>query len=349
MKFYKLISIILIVFFKTETVFSENSLFNVNNIQLEKKDKISQNTLADQAIKSGFNQLIEKILLEDDSNKLSDLSFSSIKKLVSYYQIAEAPNEKRVKELVNFNVTFDKDKIHNLFYEKGISYSEISDKELYILPLLIKNNEIFIFNNNFFYSNWNIVTDDDLLEFILPIENIEAIQNINKNKNNLINLKIENIFKEYPNKNLALILIEDIKNNIDKVYIKTRIQGKNISKSINFKNQLSNKEKLYKKIIIDTKNELSNLIKSQNLIDIGAPSFLNVKFDLNFKNNLVNLNSKINKIDLIANIHVNEFNKDYMYLRIKYFGDFKNIINQLKKENINLKFFEGQWKIKILQ
>ena len=41
MKYYKLIIFILIVFFKTETVFSENNLFNVNNIQLEKKDKIS--------------------------------------------------------------------------------------------------------------------------------------------------------------------------------------------------------------------------------------------------------------------------------------------------------------------
>ena len=39
MKFYKLIIIILIVFFKTETIFSENNLFNVNNIQLEKKIK----------------------------------------------------------------------------------------------------------------------------------------------------------------------------------------------------------------------------------------------------------------------------------------------------------------------
>ena len=79
MKFYKLIFFILIVFFKTETIFSENDLFNVNNIQLEKKDKISQNALADQAIKTGFNQLIEKILLEDDGNKLSNLSFATIK------------------------------------------------------------------------------------------------------------------------------------------------------------------------------------------------------------------------------------------------------------------------------
>ena len=38
MKFYKQIVIItLVVFLKTETLLSENNLFNVNNIQLEKK------------------------------------------------------------------------------------------------------------------------------------------------------------------------------------------------------------------------------------------------------------------------------------------------------------------------
>ena len=83
------------------------------------------------------------------------------------------------KELANFSVTFDKDKIHDLFFKKGISYSKISDKELYILPILIKDNELNIFNNNFFYENWNEIYDNDLIEFVLPLENIEIIQSIN--------------------------------------------------------------------------------------------------------------------------------------------------------------------------
>ena len=43
--------------------------------------------LANQAIKKGFNQLIEKILLKEDNESLNDLNFSSIKQLVTYYQI----------------------------------------------------------------------------------------------------------------------------------------------------------------------------------------------------------------------------------------------------------------------
>ncbi len=89
---------ILIVFFKTETLFSNNNLFNVNNIEIEKKDKITNDALAAQAIRQGFNQLINKILLKEDSGSLSDLNFSSIKQLVSYYQISNILDEKNSKK-----------------------------------------------------------------------------------------------------------------------------------------------------------------------------------------------------------------------------------------------------------
>ncbi len=348
MKLYKQIIFILIVFFKTDTLFSENKLFNVNNITLEKKDKTTNNALANKAIKKGFNQLIKKILLKKDIDRLSNLDFSSIKQLVTYYQITNISDEKDKIELVNFSITFDKDKIHDLFYSQGISYSEVSDKELYVLPVLIKKNEIYIFNNNFFYENWNKFYDNDLIEFILPLENIEIIQNLTNYRNNLINLELSNLFEEYKNKNLALILIDDDKTYNKKVYIKTKIQGKNISKSLNLINKNVNVDDVYKQIVIETKKELINLVKSKNLIDIRTPSFINVILNLDKNSNLVKLNSRIKSIDVIENIYVQEFNKDYMNLRIKYLGKLEKIINQLKEKNIDLQLINDQWVIKTL-
>ena len=347
MKVHKLI-LILIVFFKTETLFSKNETFNVNNIQLEKNDKITIKTLSDKAIKKGFNQLISKILLKEDSDKLSDLNFSSIKQLVKYYQITNIPAEKSNLELVNFNISFDKDKIHDLFYKRGILYSKINDRELYILPVLINEDEIYIFNNNFFYENWNKIYNDDLVEFVLPLENIEIIKNIIDNKNSLINLNLIELFREYSNKNLALILIEENKTSNKKIYIKTIIQGKKISKNLYLKNLKTNDKKFYETVIIEAKKELINLIKSNNLIDIRTPSFLNTKLNLNKKSNLVELNIRIKKIDSIENIYVQEFNKDYMNLRIKYLGKLDKLINDLKKENINLQLINNRWVIKTL-
>ena len=73
-----------------------------------------------------------------------------------------------------------------------------------------------------------------------------------------------------------------------------------------------------------------------------------VKFDLNEKSNLVELNSRIQNIDSIENIYVQEFNKDYVSLRIKYLGKLDNIITQLKKENIDLRLINDLWVIKTL-
>ena len=64
------------------------------------------------------------------------------------------------------------------FLNRNISYSDISDKELYLLPVIQKKNQIFIYNNNYYYNNWNKIYQSELIEFILPIENIEVIQNI---------------------------------------------------------------------------------------------------------------------------------------------------------------------------
>ena len=348
MKFYKLYFVILVVFFKTETLFSENNLFNVNNIEVEKKKISSNKVLANKAIKKGFNRLIEKILLSKDRDKLKNLDFLSIKQLVTYYQISNISNQKENKELTNFSVTFDKDKIHNLFYARGISYSEVSDKEFYVLPIIIKENDIYIFNDNYYYKNWNKIYKDDLIEFILISEKIEIIENVNNYRNNLINLELKNLFEEYKNENIALIIIEENKSNNIKVFIKSKIQGENISKSFNFKKDIFNSAKLNEKIIIETKKELINLIKSKNLIDVRTPFFLNTKLDLNKTSNLVELNKRVKKIDAIENIYVQEFNKDHMNLRIKYLGKLDKIINQLKREKIDLKLINDQWTIKVL-
>ena len=346
MKFFKQISIILVIFFQTGNLLSDNSLFSVNNILLEKKGNISNIKLANQAIKIGFSRLTERILLNEDIIKVSNLNFSNIKELVKYYNISKKEEEK--DDEVNFNVTFDKDKIHNLFFKKEILYSDIADKEFFILPIIINDNEVFIFSNNYFYDNWNKIKKDDLIEFILPLENIEIIQNINKRRNNLLSLSLNSLFEEYLNKNIAIVLIENFSSEDKKIYLKARIQNKIISKSLSFKKESLDEISLNEKIIFETKDKILNLVKSQNLINIRTPSFLNVKLKLSNKNNLVEFNSRINEVDLIENIFVQELNKNYVKLKIKYLGKLEKLIFELKNENINLNFINDEWLIKTL-
>ena len=142
--------------------------------------------------------------------------------------------------------------------------------------------------------------------------------------------------------------IFDRENYSEKIYIKTIIQGKNISRNLNFEKKNLNSNDYYEQVLVEIKKELINLIKSKNLIDIRTPSFLNVKLDINKLSSLVDLDLIVKNIDLIENIYVQEFNKDYMKLRIKYLGKLDKIINQLKLQNIHLKLINDQWIIKSL-
>ena len=106
--------------------------------------------------------------------------------------------------------------------------------------------------------------------------------------------------------------------------------------------------KSYDNAIIKIKNEIINLVKSKNLIDIRTPSFLNVKLNLDKKNNLVKLNSKVRDIELIENIFIQEFNRDYVKLKIKYLGKLEGIINKLESLDIKINLEKDEWVIKIL-
>ncbi len=348
MKFYKLITIILIVFIKTGNVLSSENIFNVNNIELIKKAGVSSQELAKKAIKKGFMELQRKILLKEDSKKLSQLEFSEINNFVSYYQIVSKNKDNEQQNKISYNIFFDKEKLHNTFYKKNISYSEIIDKEIYLIPIHKKNNKIYIFNQNFFYEKWNEIYKNDLIEIILPVENIESIQYINSNQNNLFNIDLENLFKEYKDKNLVLILIEDTNLKQEKIYLRMKILNKKIDKALVIKKSNNTQKNFYEKIIKETSKELENIIKSQNLVDIRIPSFLNTKLFINKKNNLSELNRRLKNIGLIENIFVQELNSEHVILKIKYLGKLDKIISQLKKQNIILNFEDDLWSIKIL-
>ena len=345
MKSFKLIIIILVIFLKTGNVLSNDSLFNVNNIKIPNKLSSSNEILANKAIEKAYEELIERVLLQEDFPKLKKLPFNEIKELVSYYQILEDKNNIKI-----FNIFFDKDKFHNLFFRYSISYSDVVSNELYLLPILKEDDQLYIYSKNYFYKNWNKKEEEEnqIVEFILPLENIEIIQKINLSKNNFFELKLKEIFKEYSYKNLALVLIEGNNSKQKKIFLKLKINGKDISKTLVIKNTFSSLSEFSENIILIIKKEIVNIIKSRNLIDIRTPSFINVKFKLNKKNNLVELNKRIKNIDLIENIYVQKLNNQNVFLKIKYLGNINKIIEQLKNEKIILNSSGDQWNLRLI-
>jgi len=339
---------ILIILFKTGNVLSDNNIFNVNNVEISKEISKNKEKLVSKAFQKAFDELINRLLLEEDYKRLSGTNLSQIKKLISYYQITNQDGKKENNDNVKVNVFFDKDRIHNFFYNRNILYSDIINTEVILFPLLKKEEQYFIYTKNYFYENWNEEKFDNLIEYTLPAENIENIQKINSKKGNIYNLKISDFFKEYETDNIVFANIE-INKNTAEVFLNTRIEGKKINKNISIdkKDNFNNKE-FYNKIILEINNLIKDLIKSQNLIDVRTPSFLNVEIKLNNKSNLVEFNNRLKKIDLIDNFYVQQLNKDYVLVKIKYLGKINKIINKLKDQNMNLKMIAGQWQLNII-
>ena len=135
---------------------------------------------------------------------------------------------------------------------------------------------------------------------------------------------------------MAFITI-DIDENIAKVILSTKIEEKQLNKNLLVDKSNLSEEQFNEKIIFEIKKVLKDLIKSQNLIDVRTPSFLNVKIKLNNKNNLVEFNNRLKKVDLIDNFYVQQLNKDFILVKIKYLGKISKIIKKLKDQNIDLK------------
>ena len=70
------------------------------------------------------------------------MEFSQIKDLVLYYKVSRETENKNKSEKLIFNIFFDREKIHDLFFAKGILYSNITNKNFYLLPILKKTKNI---------------------------------------------------------------------------------------------------------------------------------------------------------------------------------------------------------------
>ncbi len=342
------ISCILIILFKTGNVLSNSNIFNVNNIKVENLTSKSKEIQVNLAFKKAYDKLINRILLKKDYQKIKDANLAQIKKLVSYYQVAKTDKENKKNKEILFNVSFNRERVHQFFYKNNILYSDIINTEVILFPLFIKDKKYLIFTQNYFYDNWNNIKSDYLIQYTLPVENIENIQKINLNKNKLYDIDVSNFFIEHEKDNITFAIIE-VQKNSSKIFLKTRIQGKKINKTLILeKKNETNNEEFYKKIILNINDQITELIKSQNLIDVRTPSFLNVKINLNKKNSLLEFDNRIKKIELIDNFYVQELNKNYVLVKIRYLGKIDKLINKLEDHQINLTMTEGQWQLDII-
>ncbi len=346
-----LIICIIMLNIKTETLFSANIVYDVNNIKVEGKITTDNDRakLVERGIYKAFIKFINKTLLQEDIDRIKNIQIKEVKDLIFAYQIVENKINKEKKNELIINVKFQQNKINQFLIKKGIPYSDVSDISLTVFPIFIREKEIYFYSDNFFYNNWQDTESEEKNTFVkynLALENIEDFEFINLNKDNLESIDVKKLLISYENKNYAFVIISLSKNKL-KVFIKTSIQNKEIIRNLNLKFDQLKKEESFNNAIKDIKNEIKQIWKSQNLVDFSTPSFLDFSLEFNNINDFLKMKNILDKMELIDNYSVLELTKDYAKLRIKYNGRIIKIKEKFNQKNILVDIVENEWKLKM--
>ena len=352
MKFFFCIFCIILFISKTENVFSENLIYDVNNVQV--KGKINNSFRSRKIIESAFQKafviFVDKTLLRQDAISLHRTESQIIKDLVLGYQIIKKEKNKKNDSFSTLNIKFDPKKINNFLAKRGISYADISNISVTILPVLVKEKNILLYGENFFYKNWVELVDteksrsDKLINYNMALENIEDLEYINKIKEQIDSISIREInsFNDDGN-NVLLILYSNGKK--FKAFIKTSIKNKKIDRNMDLNFYPKDEDRSYKEAIVTLKNEINQIWKEQNLIDVNTPSFLDFFLETKKIDDSLKFRSILNTIDVIENYSVLEMTKDYSKIRLKYRGKVNKIKEKLIEKGIKVQIINNVWKL----
>jgi len=351
-KFFCILCIILFIS-KTENVFSNNLIYDVNNVAAQGalNNSFTDNKLIESAFKKAFIIFVNKTLLKKDALSLYKTKSKTIKDLVLTYQIIKSEKNKG-KNISMLNIRFDPKKINNFLAKRGISYADISNISLTLLPILIKDKNVFLYEENLFYKNWNkfedkeVSTNDKLINYNLALENIEDLKYINSNKQNLDLIDINKIKSFNDSTNYVLLIIYFTEDKF-KAFIKTSIKNKDIDRSVDLILSQKNENKLYEEAIITLKKEIDQIWKEQNLIDVNTPSFLDFFLIIKKIDDYLKLKFILDSIDIVENHSVLEITNKHSKIRIKYRGKINKIKDKLTEKKINIQIVDNVWQLNI--
>ena len=345
---YLFILSIIVFLFKTETVFSVETIYDVNNIQVSGKlnNNLDNNKLIEEAFRKAFLIFINKTLLEKDIETLSKTNIQIIKDFIFSHQIVSQKKNTDGEIMLTVNIKFDPKKINNYLSINNISYADISEISISILPILRKENNLFIFSDNIFYNEWNKTennkknTEAQLINYNLALENAEDLFYINNNRENLelIDINKLNSLSEEKNKIFLIFTL----NEDAKVFIKAYFNEKEVIKNITLNNNSTDD---YNSLIMNVKDQINQIWKEQNLIDINTPAYLDIIFDIKKINDFLKFRTFLDTIDIIDNYSILEITNKYAKIRMKYKGKISNLREKFLNEKININIENNEWSL----
>ena len=346
-----------IFIFLTATVFllalfskslSEENIFIIDKVKVEGLINLnfSRDKYINKAFSDSFEQLMYKILLSKDLNKINNVKLKNIKNLIDNFKIIEEKYRKD-KYKVTLKIFYNDIKVKKFLARKNISFSQPKKISSVFFPILFVNGEIYDFNDNFFYKQWTSVEiENELINFILPLEDLEYISEIEKMKNRIEELNIVEFVSKYNTENYVFVLM-DHKNKQLNIHLKTNFNDSKINKNIMYElDDIKNESKL-NFILKDLKTQITDIWKSDNIINLSIPLSIRIQFQHKKLSDLDRLKKTFYKISIIDNYTLDEFNINNSFFKIYYYGNPKRLRAELLKFGYKLKNDQGYWRIDV--
>ena len=352
--FFMSLKKVYIIFFTTVLFFNfsstdlKSSIFSVNDIEITEPFELNfkKEKVIDKAFIEAFKRLIKMTVISSEEIKLATIKNKEIKNLIDSFKIK---NERFIKNnySAKFDVNFNKQNTLLFFEKKNIFPSLPRKKSIFIMPILIDSNNfsVNLFNQNPFFLNWLKGTGEHyLLNYILPSEDIDIINILNKNIESLENYNYSSIIKKYEVKDFIICLIFHDKNEIrvlSKITINNqeKIQN-NIYNNIN----LDNEDELIS-LIISIKNNYEDNWKKINLINRSVKLPLSISVDANDyqKNRL--FKEFLNNTEFVSNFFIKDFNNKKIIYKIIFNGSPSRFLELCNKNNILIDTTNQIWQL----
>jgi len=354
-KFYKLLNVyiyfilfaLLIVFFST--TYSNANAFKVSNIEISSPFELNfeKNSVIDKGFETSFSELISMITTSGDRKKIKNVSIKELKGMIDSFTISD---ERFINNeyFANLETTFSKKKVFKFLENENIFPSIPQRNKVLLFPILIetKDNNINLFNNNIFYNKWNEQKNSyDLLNYLLPSEDIEDLIKLQRTSKDIETYDFSNLINKY-----------DIKDSIILIIYKEGNSIRTLSK-INLNNTLKIQNKNYPKIDIMNVDDFSKIVKSLKQLyedqwkknnEINTSIKLPITIYINSKKTkkIIKLEQALDSIDLVSDFNILNFNSENIQYKITYNGTPNIFLNDMRKKNLVLEMENNIWTIK---
>ena len=347
MKKFVILFLIILSFSKTQNVFASTNSFTVDNIEVNGTTKTSNNRekYLNLAFKKGFQKLVSAIIKREDQKELLTIDLQKIKSFISSYKIIEEKNYDGDYSL-KINLYFNRKLFENFLINKNISYSEMKKFDMLIYPIFIKESELQVISKNKFFEEWNSSVIYDNVNFVLPLQNLDDINFIKENLPKLEETDLSRLVDNYNIRNSTVIILRLNQKKLN-VFLKSNLSGVKKNKKIDFKIENLENETIRGDIISNLKLYTVELWKEENLIDIAAPSFLTLYVAIKNKDSFKKILDNVKQVNSVDYFFIESFDDSSAKIKVKFYGNVKNLQNNLIENGFEVKVFNEQWNLKL--